>query len=122
MNISNVPKESMLAVAPQNKNLFKTIPEEMIFEIFSYLNLHKLGISRSISKKWNRIASTPILWKAVIYREFAFSSKKWAQWDENIVKDVDFTKEYLSLPENIVEELRRSYEAFPGKKLVKLMC
>lgn len=31
----------------------------------------------------------------------AFSSKNWADWDENIVRDVDLTKEYLSLPENI---------------------
>jgi hypothetical protein len=87
----------------------------MIDHLFSYLNLHELGVSRSVSKRWNQFASTPILWQSAIYREIAFSSKSWAQWDADLVKDVDIRQEMLSLPENIAEELRRS--AFPGKSI-----
>lgn len=57
------------------------------------------------------------LWKERIYEQIAFSSKNWAQWNEDIVEGVDLTKEYLSLPKNIVEVLRRSYQAFPKKTI-----
>jgi hypothetical protein len=110
-------KTSILAVAQQNKEPSEILPCEIISEIFSYLNLHELGVSSRVSKRWETCASSPLLWRAAIYREIAFSSKNWAQWDENIVKGVDFTKEHLSLPENIVEEFRRSYKAFPGKRI-----
>jgi hypothetical protein len=119
-------KKSILAVAQENNDPSETLSCEIISKnfsckiiskIFSYLNLHELGVSSSVSKRWSTFVSRPILWQSAIYREIAFSSKNWAQWDENIVKDVDFTKEHLSLPENIVEELRRSYKAFPGKRI-----
>lgn len=92
------------------------IPLEMVVDhIFSYLNLHELGVSRSVSKIWYQYASTPVLWKSIIYRKIAFNSENWAQWDADLVKDVDMTKEMFSLPNNIAEELRRS--AFPGKNI-----
>lgn len=70
---------------------------------------------RSVSRIWNQYANTPILWRSAIYREIAFSSKNWAQWDVELVKDVNMSQEMLSLPKNIAEELRRS--AFPGKNI-----
>ncbi len=82
--------------------------------IFSCLTLNELVVSSQVSKTWRISVNPPILWKSAIYREIAFSSMNWAKLDEEIVKDVDFTKEMLSLPENIVEELRRSYKAFPN--------
>ena len=112
---NSLKKESQV-IDPTAKDPCEIISSDVVVNhIFSYLNLHELGSSRNISKRWNTLASTPTLWKTAIYREIAFSSKNWAQWNEDIVKGVDFTKEYLSLPENIVEELRRSYKAFPGK-------
>ena len=84
----------------------------VVNHIFSYLNLHELGVSRSVSRIWNEYASTPILWQSTIYREIAFSSKNWAEWSADLVKDVNMRQEMLSLPKNIAEELRRS--AFPG--------
>ena len=68
-----------------------------------------------VSRTWNQYASTPILWQSAIYREIAFSSKNWAEWNTDLVKDVDMRQEMLSLPKNIAEELRRS--AFPGKSI-----
>jgi hypothetical protein len=91
------------------------IPPEVVVHIFSYLKLHELAAMRMVSKEWHRCANTPILWKEVIYREFAFSSKDWAERDADLVKDVDMRQEMLSLPKNIAEELRRS--AIPGKSI-----
>ena len=72
-----------------------------------------------MSKKWGTLTTSPNLWKAAVYREIAVSSKNWARWDVDIAKGVDLTNEFLSLPDNIVENLRRSYEAFPGKSIIK---
>lgn len=93
------------------------IPAEIVLEIFSYLNHHDLGVCRSVSRKWLKLADTPNLWKEAIYREIAFTSKDWVKVDKDIVKDVDFSKEALSFPDNIVEELRLSHKAFPRKSI-----
>jgi len=111
------PTEEVNMANRARKDPYEIIPRELCLEIFSYLNLHELGVSSRVSKIWGSLISTPNLWRTAVYREIAFSSKDWAQWDENIVKGVDFTEEVLSLPENIAEELRRSYEAFPGKSI-----
>ena len=110
------PGEESQVIDPQAKDPYTIIsPEVVVHHIFSYLNLHELGVSRSVSRTWNQCASTSILWQSAIYREIAFSSKNWAQWDADLVKDVNMRQEMLSLPENIAEELRRS--AFPGKSI-----
>lgn len=111
---NNRPREES-QVFDTKATAFKEQPIEVDLEIFSYLNLHELGVSRSVSKRWNQFASTSILWQSIIYREIAFSSKNWAQWDADLVKDVNMRQEMLSLPKNIAEELRRS--AFPGKSI-----
>jgi hypothetical protein len=77
--------------------------------------LHELGVIRRVNKQWEEFASEPILWQSAVYREIAFSSKNWAEWDADLVKDVDLKQEMLSLPKNIAEELR--YSAFPGKSI-----
>ena len=113
---NNRPREESQVIDPRAKDPCIIIPPEVVVnQIFSYLNLHELGVSRRVSRIWNQYASTPILWRSAIYREIAFSSKNWAQWDADLVKDVDMRQEMLSLPKNIAEELRRS--AFPGKSI-----
>lgn len=113
---NNRPREESQVIDPRAKDPCIIIPPKVVVNhIFSYLNLHELGVSRSVSKKWNKHASPPILWQSAIYREIAFSSKNWAQWDADLVKDVNMSQEMLSLPKNIAEELRRS--AFPGKSI-----
>ena len=44
-----------------------------------------------------------------IYREIAFISKNWADWNADLVKDVNIRQEMLSLPKNIVGELAKKY-------------
>jgi hypothetical protein len=113
---NNRPREESQVIDPRAADPCTIIPPELVVNhIFSYLNLHELGVSRSVSRIWNEYASTPILWQSAIYREIAFSSKNWADWNADLVKDVDMEQEMLSLPKNIAEELRRS--AFPGKSI-----
>jgi hypothetical protein len=114
----NRAREENLILDSTAKDPFEIIPQEIvIFKIFSNLNLSELAVSRCISKRWNTFASTPTLWKVAIYREIAFSSKNWGLWNEDIVKGIDFAREYLSFPDNIVEELRYSHQAFPEKRI-----
>ncbi len=115
---NNRPREESQVIDLRTKDPSIIIPPEVVVNhIFSYLNLHELGVCRSVSRIWNQYANTPILWRSAIYREIAFSSKNWAQWDADLVKDVDMRQEMLSLPKNIAEELRRS--AFPGKSIIE---
>ena len=112
---NNRPREESQVIEPLAIDPCTSIPSEVVNHIFSYLNLHELGVSRRVSKTWSQFASIPILWQSAIYREIAFSSQGWAQWDADLVKDVDMRQEMLSLPKNIAEELRRS--VFPGKSI-----
>jgi hypothetical protein len=113
---ANKSREESQVIDPRAKDPCINLPPEVVVNhIFSYLNLHELGVSRSVSKIWNEYASTPILWQSAIYREIAFSSENWAQWGTDFVKDVNMRQEMLSLPKNIAEELGRS--AFPGKNI-----
>lgn len=103
-----------------NNNNIILPPELLVNHIFPYLNLHELGISGSVSKGWRQYVNTPPLWQSAIYQEFAFSSKNWADWDAELVKNVDITKEMSSLPINIAESL--DVQLLRGKAFEKLMC
>src|ERR1700730_1343622 len=90
------------------------IPEELVLQIFSHLNLASLGASCQVRREWNRIAKDPYVWKMVVCGDVAFSSKKWAQYTGNeIIKGEDISEEFSSLPENIVEILKSPCPAFP---------
>ena len=103
-------------IDPRAKDPCIIIPPELVVtHIFSYLNLHELGVSRRVSKQWNKLAGDQHLWRSAVYREIAFNSKNWADWNADLVKDVNMRQEMLSLPKNIAEELRRS--ACPGKSI-----
>ena len=92
------------------------IPRDIVATcILPYLNLHELSLSSSVSKGWKQLlTNTPTLWRSVIYRDLAFTSKNWADLNPDIVKDVDLRQEMESLPKNVAEELKSS--AFAGKK------
>jgi hypothetical protein len=55
---------------------------DIIFVIFSHLDLASLSTSCLISRKWEQLASLasqPVLWKHAVYKELAFGNDKWAQ-------------------------------------------
>jgi len=64
-----------------NQDPIEILPDELVLEIFSYLDFATLGRICLVSKDWKRIASDEALWrkKADVYNK-AISSKKWAQW------------------------------------------
>ncbi len=94
-----------------------SLPDELILEVFSHLNLATLGTICCVSKEWKRLANEPILWKIAIYREIAFGNDKWAQcFGKDVVKDEDSTEEFSSLPSNdFIADCKKFKSIFPEK-------
>src|SRR5208283_48237 len=94
-----------------------TLTDDCLLEIFSQLNLDL--VSRAslcrVSHRWKRVASNPVLLKQVVYQTIAFRNADWAQCEKDIVKDEDDKKEFLSLPNDIYEIIKRTCQALPGK-------
>jgi hypothetical protein len=95
----------------------ENFPQEIVERIFDEFNLSDLGVCSQVNKNWNNYIIAWDFWRRAIYREYAFTSVDWAKWDPELVKGIDLKEEMLSLPENIVDELRRSHKAFPEKSL-----
>jgi len=93
------------------------LPDELILEVFSHLNLVTLGTICCVSKAWKRLANEPILWKIAIYREIAFGNDKWAQcFGVDVVKDEDNREEFSSLPSDaFISDCKKFKNIFPEK-------
>jgi len=90
--------------------------EELIQEIFSYLNLASFNRSSCVSKKWRQLASEPLLWKNAIYGELAFGIAQWAQCcGEEAIKDESRQEEFSSLPLNVAEYYKNYQHTFPKR-------
>lgn len=97
-----------------------SLHDNLFLEIFSKLNLLSLSVSCRVSKQWRCLASSPILWKNVIYKELAFGNSKWTNFlGKDVVKDENPDEEFLSLPINIVDEYKKFKIAFPEKNAKK---
>jgi hypothetical protein len=94
------------------------LPDELVLEVFSCLNLASLGAICSVCKEWKRLSQDPILWKIAIYREIAFGNDKWARcFGKDAVKDEDQREEFSSLPwMNFIEDCKKFQSLFPEKK------
>jgi hypothetical protein len=101
----------------ETKDPIRIFPDELVLEIFSHLNLAKLGNICCVSKQWQRLANEPILWKIVIYREIAFGNEKWAQcFGTNVVKGEDNKEEFSSLPvDDFIADCKKFKSIFPEK-------
>ena len=96
-----------------------SLPEELVLEIFSHLDLATLGRICLVSKELKRIASDEKLWKKADVYDKAISNKKWAQWfGEEVVKDEDLEEEWRSLPWNIAGILESRCPIFPEKRVI----
>jgi hypothetical protein len=93
------------------------LPDELVLEVFSHLNLATLGTICCVSKAWKRLANEPILWKIAIYREIAFGNDKWAQcFGADVVKDEDNREEFSSLPsDDFIADCKKFKSIFPEK-------
>lgn len=101
-------------------DLIGKLPDEIMMNILSYLQLTDLRASCRVSKNWNRLANDVDLWKKAIFHEIAFSNENWAQkLGEDSVKNEDRKEELSSMPlEDIVKTFRKYKLAFPEKKVV----
>ena len=114
VNASYVSKNSNETI----RDPISIFPDEVVVKVFSHLNLATLGSICCVSKKWKRLASEPILWKIVIYREIAFGNDKWAQcFGTDVVKDEDNREEFSSLPsDDFIADCKKFKNIFPEKK------
>jgi hypothetical protein len=93
------------------------LPDELVLEVFSHLNLATLGTICCVNKAWKRLANEPILWKIAIYREIAFGNDKWAQcFGTDVVKDEDNREEFSSLPsDDFIADCKKFKSIFPER-------
>ena len=61
-------------------DLINPLPDEILYDFFSRLDLATLAGCCLVSKKWSVLAGDSGLWKAVIYRELAFGKEKFAKY------------------------------------------
>jgi hypothetical protein len=96
---------------------FYILPEELICEVFSHLNLASLGKISLVCKEWKRFGNDPLLWKTVIYRDVAFGNDKWArEFGKDVVKDEDNREEFSSLPwSEYIADCKTFKSIFPEK-------
>jgi len=93
------------------------LPDKLVLEVFSHLNLATLGTICCVSKQWKRLANEPILWKIAIYREIAFGNDKWAQcFGTDVVKNEDNREEFSSLPsDDFIADCKKFKSIFPER-------
>ncbi|HRD55492.1 MAG TPA: F-box protein [Parachlamydiaceae bacterium] len=106
----------------QNVNEIKQDPikillDELVFLVFSHLNLATLGTICCVSKAWKRLANDPILWKIAIYREIAFGNDKWVQcFGTDVIKDEDNKEELFSLPsDDFIADCKKFKNTLPER-------
>jgi F-box domain len=98
--------------------ILDSLPEELVLEIFSHLNLAIHGKSRLVSKGWDQFLGEPTRWKRTVYKEIApFGNDEWAKcFGKDVVKnEEDDKEEFLSLFPDIIEDYRRFKSVFPEK-------
>jgi hypothetical protein len=99
---------------------FEKLPDEVVLQIFSHLNLGSLKTVCLVNRRWNRLANTHDQWKIAIYREIAFGNDKWAKcFGSDVVKDEDNNEEFSSLPwREYIADCKKFKEIFPKKKAI----
>ncbi len=91
-------------------NSWDLLPQEVILEIFSYLNSTQLARCFLVNKTWKVLASDENLWNVVILREKAFGKNQWETYFGDIGKE-------LPLPKDIHKILKSPCPFFPGKRV-----
>lgn len=88
-------------------DFIELIPQDIILEIFSYLNRKELTGCLKVSKQWQQLASTQKLWDAL---PKGFDKTQWAEYfgDIGVVP---------SLPKEINDILKSPCPFWPGKKV-----
>lgn len=114
-NGAGLVSQSQQSSINQGRDLTVTIPNEIIKEIFSYLNPTDLGHSGCVSQKWTLLASDPI--KMAIYKYIVVGPEKYAEYLDPEALKVEYQKAYASLPKNTLEDRKMKSGAFPGETI-----
>ncbi len=130
--INNKQRVNMFSIVDNNKtnylaiqnsdekkqDLIKLIPDELVLEVFSHLNLATLSTICCVSKQWKQLAKKPIVWKIAIYNEIAFGNSKWAKYfGKDVIKNEDIKEEFSSLPvDAFIEDCKKFKKPISWKK------
>jgi hypothetical protein len=98
---------------PQEELSRNELPEELIFNIFSYLNAAGLAKCFRVSKEWKRIASDNGLWKVICRKEIDLFLEE--EWETHYGKVQTVTICYKDL----FKELQGPDPIDPTKKLAE---
>lgn len=128
------------AASASPSDYISSLPQELIFEIFSHLKVSGLGamaktcrlyrdllsietenkndqkVEESNLKNWYRELTLKI-WKEAIYKEIAISDKNWAAWfGRDVVKGEVPGEDFRSLPvKEVIQAFRGIKKVFPEK-------
>ena len=103
----------------------KRCPDAVSLSILSCISFTALAGVCRVSKRWQRLASDPLLLKRTVYRDIAFGSQQWTRClnkglkQEEMIKYEYDAEEFASLPLDIGKILKSSCLAFPGKRVVQ---
>ncbi len=100
---------------PISKNAFhgilqleemEKLPDEIVLEIFLFLDIPSLGAIFSLSKRFSSLAEKSSLWKAVTLRAFPFAEDIQVGWKEYCQKLIVVKREWSfeKIPEGIIIE------------------
>lgn len=128
------------AASASPSDYISSLPQELIFEIFSYLKLSGLGAMANTCRLYRALLSidtegksdqevegsdlknrfrelTLKIWKEAIYKEIAISDKNWAEWfGRDVVKGETPGEDFRSLPvKEVIQAFRGIKKVFPEK-------
>lgn len=122
---SQAPQDTIIAdLKIKNKHaksssMTNDLSEELISEIFSYLNISSLSSVGSVCRSWNRVTQNPEMWLKAI-QQIAFGYAKWDQFlGKTIVQNQNAHEEsssLLALIPQIIKDYRKFQRAFPKKR------
>jgi hypothetical protein len=94
------------------------LPQEMFFNILSYLSPKDFKSSSLVCKKWNKYSNNPVVYNRAMYERFAVGDKKWKQWfRKGIVTEDETANDFNTLPKDIFKILNGPCPIFSGKKV-----
>lgn len=71
--------------------LLKTLPRELLFVVFSFLELEELFALCIISKSWNTFLSSPQMWKEKYLEYFGRPKEEPLSWKEGFLLECKYS-------------------------------
>lgn len=112
---------------PERLATFNDLPEEMVVQIFSYLNPQERSRCARVSKHWNVLVHSPQLWRSVYPTNWARGLYDFQYRDPYALVETEWTRQSMlddnddgdEDPSGEVERQIRCYEQFTMNALVR---